>query len=510
MFPASTQVRVKSQLLADPGLPASNPTLPTWQQPAHALASTQSDTLVSKADYTIIGSGVTGCSVAKHILEDPRSGSETVVVLEARTLVSGATSRNAGFLQSHVPKQFRSMVERFGKDEAIAIAHFCKQTLEKMRNLAESGGPELLHASELRPVECAAVFQDQADLDDAIQSIQLYEETFPKEKGIYRAFNKEECKAVSIITFGRDIFRPLMTASQNLGLRDAVGALSAHGAVFWPYRLITGVFERLLQQNKDRLGIETNTPVTSVAFSPDTDAEYPYILATPRGEIRTRHVFHCTNAYASHLIPSLRCRVFPTRHTMSCQQQGPQFPNMGDKRSWMFYGARGYDAETGVLETGVRYMQQNARTGDLFFGGDGDTLEALLSCDDSLINTVSTKYLSSQLPHTFLRGWQGSAAGETEAPEVKNVWSGIIGNTPDRVPLVGRLVNGDPGAGKGTGQWVAAGFNGYGMPQCWSSGEAIAKMALGDDIPSWLPKVCLSTEERLARLDVDAAVKALL
>jgi hypothetical protein len=48
------------------------------------------------------------------------------------------------------------------------------------------------------------------------------------------------------------------------------------------------------------------------------------------------------------------------------------------------------------------------------------------------------------------------------------------------------------------GEWIAAGYNGYGMVQCFSSGEAIALMALGQPQPEWLPKALWITEERFS------------
>ena len=48
-----------------------------------------------RTTYAIIGSGVTACSVAKNLLEDPRSGADRVTTFEARTLCSGATGRTS-------------------------------------------------------------------------------------------------------------------------------------------------------------------------------------------------------------------------------------------------------------------------------------------------------------------------------------------------------------------------------------------------------------------------------
>jgi hypothetical protein len=77
-----------------------------------------------------------------------------------------------------------------------------------------------------------------------------------------------------------------------------------------------------------------------------------------------------------------------------------------------------------------------------------------------------------------------------KGPVVDKVWSGIIGNTPDYLPLVCKLPASITGRGNvDGGEWIAAGYNGYGMVQCWSCCEAIARMALGEATPDWLPDV---------------------
>jgi len=68
-------------------------------------------------------------------------------------------------------------------------------------------------------------------------------------------------------------------------------------------------------------------------------------------------------------------------------------------------------------------------------------------------------------------------------------------------------------AGRGGRKWIAAGFNRYGMPLCWSSGEAGAKMALGVDIVDFLPESFLASEDRLGdkeRMDPKATLRRLL
>lgn len=77
---------------APPGIPVPDPTLPLWTVPASAI-STDDDPLPDCADVVIIGSGITGTSVAYTIL--PNVSAAKVVMLEARSVCSGGTGRYA-------------------------------------------------------------------------------------------------------------------------------------------------------------------------------------------------------------------------------------------------------------------------------------------------------------------------------------------------------------------------------------------------------------------------------
>lgn len=292
---------------------------------------------------------------------------------------------------------------------------------------------------------------------------------------------------------------------QTYQLKGVAGAVSVEGHVFWPYRLLTSVFKVLRETYQSRLSIETRTPVTSVIHSPETETEYPYIISTARGIIRAKHVFHCTNAFASHLVPQVRGKIYPHRLVMSTMRPGPKVPNEGDKLCWIFYRNRSLNASTGSYDIGMSWMQQNAATGKLYFGGGSQNVNHMITSDDTKVPTEPENNLGASLPPHFRDRWDGVNVAETE-----HAWSGIIGRTPDAMPLVGAI---RCSAEAGSGEWIAAGFNGYGMSLCLSSGEAIARMALQEGVPDWLPKPFLITPARMddmARMGPEAAVRALL
>ena len=82
------------------------------------------------------------------------------------------------------------------------------------------------------------------------------------------------------------------------------------------------------------------------------------------------------------------------------------------------------------------------------------------------------RFLAKQFPR--LASTQGetdaaSSSGDVGGIEVEAEWTGVLGFTSDGKPFVGPLP-------ERPNVYVAAGFNGNGMPQCFGVGKAIALM----------------------------------
>lgn len=75
-------------------LPRENPTISYWQDPPDdEIANLRSTShLPNTADIVVIGSGISGASIAYNVLS--RSPGTKIVMLEARQACSGATGRN--------------------------------------------------------------------------------------------------------------------------------------------------------------------------------------------------------------------------------------------------------------------------------------------------------------------------------------------------------------------------------------------------------------------------------
>ena len=193
---------------------------------------------------------------------------------------------------------------------------------------------------------------------------------------------------------------------------------------------------------------------------------------------------------------------------MSTQRTPESFGRYGAEKAWSFSSTANFDSQTGVIETGLYYSNQNPKTGDMFIGGEKVPIDQLIASDDTYVNEISKENISTVLPRFFAEGWK-----QGERPEVRKVWSGIMGFTADHLPIVGKLPLSVTERGEDGAEWICAGFNGYGMPQCWSSGEAVAKMLMGEDVSDFLPDSYRSTEERLLNKDKmspEAALRRLM
>lgn len=79
-----------------PGLPRDEPTVAYWQDPPDGIADFRSSELLpQEADIVIVGSGISGATIAFNLLsEQPK---KKVVLLEARQAASGASGRNGRY-----------------------------------------------------------------------------------------------------------------------------------------------------------------------------------------------------------------------------------------------------------------------------------------------------------------------------------------------------------------------------------------------------------------------------
>lgn len=212
-------------MTADPGLPRTNPTQSFWQLPPHhAVSDIQSSTLRQETDIAIIGSGITGCSVTKALLEDADQvfGPVTVTVLEARTLCSGATGRNGGHLVSPMGHKFSDLAAAHGVEKAREMARFSLRNVEHVQKMVAGLPKHIQEASEIRPVTRVGCVMDKEMWAHHKASVEMFERELPERKGHHRLINGKEAEEVNALRPVFDI-KSGRRADQatNLGIRPS-------------------------------------------------------------------------------------------------------------------------------------------------------------------------------------------------------------------------------------------------------------------------------------------------
>ena len=129
---AIMQEKALSFVMQHPGLPRDSPTISFWQESPHPIGSVQSLELPPRVDIAIIGSGITGCSVANTLLNHPNLRSKHIMVLEARNLMSGPTGRNGGHLALPTFGDFPMVAELYVEEKAAEVVRFLVKTVQPL------------------------------------------------------------------------------------------------------------------------------------------------------------------------------------------------------------------------------------------------------------------------------------------------------------------------------------------------------------------------------------------
>lgn len=125
---------LKARIKAEPGLPVENPTRSFWMSPLSPVAHHCSD-LPQHVSIVVIGSGITGTSVAKTLLDRAHAAGKlpVLLMLEARDACSGATGRYVYMYPSDCGRPF----EQYCYTEmavifphlSITISQACEKTM---------------------------------------------------------------------------------------------------------------------------------------------------------------------------------------------------------------------------------------------------------------------------------------------------------------------------------------------------------------------------------------------
>lgn len=457
--------------IVDPGFPNPTPTNPFWLSTPHPLANHQSAWPTDPMDVVIIGSGISGMSLARTMLA--RRPDLRITLVEARSLCSGATGRNGGHIKTMLFGMWEERKRSFGIEEAVRLSAFEYSHLEAMTaaiNEGEGGSDEC----DLVLTEGIEAYYDHNVFDRAVAALEDMRVHAPYLADKHTVYTDKDRLQQEIKLSSR-----------------CVGAISVPAASLWPYKWVTGVLGRLIEAGK----LNTQTHTTVQAIEDHAGDEFA-VVRTNRGSIKARHVVHATNGWLGRLLPELRPFISPVRgnvvrHGPLARKDGQNSGNAKEPSSmgtsalglesryslWLRYGSKDYD-----------YLIQRA-DGDVVVGRGSTGRKA--TGDDSQTDVASMAHLRGFPDEVLASPVAGSAAHITHA------WSGILGFTQDAVPFAGRLSL-FPGRSH---QWVCGGYHGTGMIKAFRVAQMVAQMIVNDEFDSnEYPKSIMVTEERIRAL----------
>ncbi|EXJ85341.1 hypothetical protein A1O1_05705 [Capronia coronata CBS 617.96] len=440
---------------------------------SHWLLSVQNDPLLhhrttpqlpASADIVIIGSGITGTSVAKHCLATWPD--KSVVVVESRMFCSGATGRNAGHCKPDQYRGFREYEKTFGTEQALKI----------LRNEYQTWSDVVRYVRE-NNVDCELWVGDTLDVPTTPELAAASKDSFDRLKAaggrvdhIKVTANPAEAAKISRIA-------------------DAQACYAWPASTLHPWKLAAHIMRENLKK-----GVNLQTGTTVVRVTPGPRSSGIWIVETNRGNIECTQVVHATNAYSSALEPSLRGLITPTPHM--CNRVDPPKTFQKDK---------GLQNSYGVLLPDRALLTINPRCtsdGSPLFGGSNPgqlqfrkwlETHPERCTDDGVVNFEAVTQAVKDFAESELVGWADGANGSEQV--YSNSWSGIIGLSADGVPFVGQV----PGL---PGQWVCAGHHGHGMARIFTAAPGLVKLMAGGSWESTqLPDVFQITQSRMKRLE---------
>jgi glycine/D-amino acid oxidase-like deaminating enzyme len=347
---------------------------PYWHATMPALPDRTGRDLPDSVDAVVVGGGYTGLAAARALA----SGGATVVVLEARTLGWGASTRNGGIAHPGYKWGPSSLVKRYGPELAVELYRDSVEATEFLERTIREAGIE----AELR-------FNGYMELASA----RAHAEEFESESDIRAAWG------IPARVVPRDrLADEVGTAAYHGGLTIDTGGLLHPGKWFAG---LVGLAEQAGAQLHER------TRVRSIR----RQADGRFVVETERGAIHARDVLVATNGYTDGAAPSLRRRIIPIGSYIIATEPLPEaLAKELSPTGRAYFDTRNF----------LSYWHVSADR-RLVFGGRV-----------SFFPTTVDR--TAKLLHTRMLDVHPQVAGY----RVEYSWGGKIGMTFDRMPHIGR------------------------------------------------------------------------
>ena len=353
----------------------------------------------------ILGGGMTGISTAYWLAQRGISSA----VLEEHAVAFGATGRNAGFVLEGTVPDYPELVSRHGRQTARALWEF---TVENRRRLLAVCAQERVTCDL---VTCGSVVATASR--DGMAHLEKHAAMLTEDG--YR------CEIVDRGWLGEH----MSGSDEFIG-----GLLTPRDVGLHPVRFVRGLATAAQHAGA---AVYENTAVRAIARDGTM-----WKVITQGGTIRADHVVFGLNAYTALVDRAWHMVIQPTRGQVlaTAPVAHPLFPHLVYANEGFEYWRQLPDGR--VVLGGLRRL----------------AIEEEVGTADSLHPAIQ-EGLEAYLRHL----------GVPAAVPVTHRWSGIMGFSPDHLPLIGPV----PGQDR---LYIAGGYSGHGLAFAFLAGRMIADL----------------------------------
>ncbi|NJL94724.1 MAG: FAD-binding oxidoreductase [Anaerolineae bacterium] len=377
-----------------------------------SIWQTSTEQPLYETDVVIIGAGLVGCAAAYYL----RQAGRYCLLLEARDVGLGASSRNAGFMLSGLDLHYHQAEARYGEAAAREIWELSWLTHAFWRQVGTAQGVEIRQEGSWLLAEDA---QEAAELEQAARRM-------------------EACGFTCEFKAGDVLSRGFAAALHQPG----DGALH-------PYALVQALYR------SSGAALMANSEVYAL------ESQGSSVMVLSRlARVRARYVLICVNGYAAGLDPYFASKIIPTR--AQCLATGP-------------LAQRALEG-IGYADYGYYYFRDLPDGGFLLGGGrkhhkaqEGNTTDDRTSAEvqSALENYLKQHFADVAAQASIVRRWAGIMGFTADGLP-------LVGALPER-PNIGFAI-GLNGHGLSLGQrWRSALLNtcsmewrlAFSMPGAW-------------------------------------------
>ena len=359
-----------------------------------------------EADVCVVGAGFTGVSAALHLAERGYD----VVLVEAARVGWGASGRNGGQLGTGLRKDAIELEPGLGRERTRILWDMAAEAMDIITDRIERHG---IRCDYRRGNLLAAT----------------------KERYLPELAAEAELVAAH---YGYDGYRMLDRAE----VREAVaseqycgGRMDSGGGHLHPLNFVLGMASAAR---------DAGARIFEDSVVERVDWNTPPVVRTARGQVRSRYVLLCGNAYLGDVEPRIAAKVMPiANHVLATEP-------LGEARAREIIRD---DCCVCATKFVVDYYRFSADHRMLFGGGETYSFE-----EPADIKSFVRRYMLAVFP-------------QLADARVDYAWSGQLAVTMDRLPHFGRI---------GSSGFFVQGFSGSGVVLTQLAGRLMAEAVAGD------------------------------